>query len=599
MSYQGYQGYSNVPSTDQQQQGNNPGDHDPSMTNPNVIHVTAGADNPHNAQSAYRQYTQNSSFSSNPTHIPPSMTANFGDYGPNVGSVDWVVVHHRSKKNRLIAFCTAALVFLLLLHHSSGTKRSKKHSGGGSGAGYPPNPANSNPDISSSHAISNHGQKGVPGDGTFHEEEGLHHEDHSSSHNKGTDTSSHETTQANTSNIDATSTTVSNPSSNSNLSTNDGDGNGSDDGLKIIQLLTYPMSGTTYTLRLYGESTRVTVATNYAYSGKRTTKDGHNLPVFPNSNTNTNIHNNEENGSPYWTDAVGTGIATTKPSKYVLSVSHCHGYCFYPCKPDRYVQTLPSFEEGCRSVYGPTKKVQDMMEDFYQPPKSTSTGMFGKNADHNAEKNDGSQGSGAEDGANGEAAVDKYIIPRSKVAKVVHLIRDPISNVVSRFHEYRRLKLGFPDRSEETDREEFRDWCKKMDSDVELMASIADSFLITSKIKEVMKDVPCHSEFFKYVAWHNHVVDMIWNKNYKSLTIYYEDYAKEERTQAEELATFAEESLVSADSIPSIMLLITVRMYKSYLTDAEIQSVEIFVRTMAYPNTMQLLERYFTSPHGN
>ena len=231
-----------------------------------------------------------------------------------------------------------------------------------------------------------------------------------------------------------------------------------------------------------------------------------------------------------------------------------------------------------------------MMEDFYQPPKSTSTGMFGKN--------DGSQGSGTKDGANGEAAVDKYIIPRSKVAKVVHLIRDPISNVVSRFHEYRRLKLQLIDKSE-SDRQDFRNWCKQMDSDAELMASIADSFLITSKIKEAMKDVPCHSEFFKYVAWHNHVVDMIWNNNYKSLEIYYEDYLQGERLQAERLAMFSEESLVSADSIPPIMTFFTVKMYESYLTDAEIQSVETFVRTMAYPKTMLLLERYFTSPHGN
>ena len=112
----------------------------------------------------------------------------------------------------------------------------------------------------------------------------------------------------------------------------------------------------------------------------------------------------------------------------------------------------------------------------------------------------------------------------------------------------------------------------------------------------MMKDVPCHSKFYKYAAWHNHVVELGWNENYDSLVVYFEDYNTPdgEREQAARLANFTNVNLVDATLVPTILTRLKVRMYdQTYYTEDERESIEKFVRTLAFPRTMQLLERYF------
>ena len=94
----------------------------------------------------------------------------------------------------------------------------------------------------------------------------------------------------------------------------------------------------------------------------------------------------------------------------------------------------------------------------------------------------------------------------------------------------------------------------------------SESTLIPAEIKELMKDVPCHSEFFKYVSWHNHVVEMTWNEDYPSLAVYYEDYANEggEQKEAERIAAHLETPVANLET--TFPFVLKVRMYSGYFT---------------------------------
>ena len=128
---------------------------------------------------------------------------------------------------------------------------------------------------------------------------------------------------------------------------------------------------------------------------------------------------------------------------------------------------------------------------------------------------------------------------------------------------------------------------------------------ISLEIWELLKSVPCHTEFFKYVTWHNHVVEMSWNGNYPTMTIYFEDYnnhsekpedanfEESEKAVAMNLTKFLEYDVDVSEDQEELPSFLKVNMYKHYFTEEEQASVKRFVEAMALRETMALLERYF------
>jgi hypothetical protein len=97
----------------------------------------------------------------------------------------------------------------------------------------------------------------------------------------------------------------------------------------VAWLMTYPNSGTTYTLKLIQQYTNTTTATNYGFE-QSTSRDS--IP----------IHDSLNNG-PFWRypdqDA---------PPRFVVTKTHCGGNCMCS-NPEQYVETQRSFEIACRS----------------------------------------------------------------------------------------------------------------------------------------------------------------------------------------------------------------------------------------------------------
>jgi len=98
---------------------------------------------------------------------------------------------------------------------------------------------------------------------------------------------------------------------------------------EVAWLMTFPNSGTTYTLKLIQQYTNTTTATNY---GNEQSVHGTTIPVHP------WLVNGPFLRHPTW----------QQPPRYILTKTHCGGTTISP-SPEDYIETVRSFEIGCRS----------------------------------------------------------------------------------------------------------------------------------------------------------------------------------------------------------------------------------------------------------
>ena len=116
----------------------------------------------------------------------------------------------------------------------------------------------------------------------------------------------------------------------------------------------------------------------------------------------------------------------------------------------------------------------------------------------------------------------------SLVKRVVHIIRNPLDNVVSRFHLYQRNlfdahAIGLSDLNVTADAalprsaEGFRKYCNLKDNEELMRSDDADLF------RDFYLLVPCVSEFFLYIQWHNNAFHAT-SGGVPTHFFYYEDF---------------------------------------------------------------------------
>lgn len=227
------------------------------------------------------------------------------------------------------------------------------------------------------------------------------------------------------------------------------DGGGTPDSSKwprgVVWLMSFPNSGTSYTLHTVRELTNTTTATNYGLEGD--IKDEESVPVFK---------GDVGMDGPFLELIRGR---TTNLPELILTKTHCGGYS-YSRQPENYIVTPRKFLRECLFSQRGVRSEDNSMEKqsvWYKP---------------------------------------------DLVKKVVHITRDPFDNVVARFHldrygkedswleEYPANKLGF------------QKWCKVLDDDN--MMLMKNKF-VDKDLKNALTSIPCRAEFFRYVQWHNMV----------------------------------------------------------------------------------------------
>jgi len=146
------------------------------------------------------------------------------------------------------------------------------------------------------------------------------------------------------------------------------------DGLRVALFLTFPNSGTSYTLSNTRQSTLTSHATNYCDGG------GDRYPVFTDAD--------------YGPIYEGHFYKYAFPKKYILTKTHCTGRCTM-CGPDEYViHDDKTFREGCLVV-------SDCRPGHEEHPPIT---------------------------------LAQYAAYESLIEKTVHIVRNPFDNIIARFH---------------------------------------------------------------------------------------------------------------------------------------------------------------------
>jgi len=231
---------------------------------------------------------------------------------------------------------------------------------------------------------------------------------------------------------------------------------------RLAWLMTFPNSGTTYTMFLIQEVTETAVANIY---GSAFYSKDENM-IYKNTQDSFPVYQDRLSGPFLFSDH----DVPKSPNSFVLTKTHCNGYC-NECPPSRYITNRDTFFQGCRT--GVKVRVTDK--------GPTLNGMR----------------------ENGNIKTEYLRHDPNLIKKAVHLIRNPLDNIGARFHHV--LKLDHTEHLKNTqnkftfDFNGFHEYCHYLDSKF----WDRDTEWYTKEQLELAKKIPCHAEFYKYVQWHN------------------------------------------------------------------------------------------------
>jgi len=298
---------------------------------------------------------------------------------------------------------------------------------------------------------------------------------------------------------------------------------------RIAWLMSFPNSGTSYTSYLIRTVTLTNTASNYGHES--VTEDG--------STPAASVGIFADNPIPSWTESWNDRLR--RPSKgFILTKTHCGGYSF--CKAcDSHIYNSHTFLKKCLEG--------DVVA--------------------------GDDTSGFE--------ISKGLASKDKIARAVHIIRDPFDNVVARFHLERktlakRNKAHYPNT-----REGFRDFCDDLGKIGKAQEHARFFF------EDVLDlDIPCQADFYRYIQWHNLAFVATWDLGIPTLVVHYESYTTNFNKTKDDLLEFLEQ-----DEVNDAPAFITGKRYRDYYTADEVYAVSRMFDRLALRQTSQHTKHYF------
>ena len=305
----------------------------------------------------------------------------------------------------------------------------------------------------------------------------------------------------------------------------------SNDELKIALLMSFPNSGTSYTLQNWRFTSDHVIAVNYC---KEFGEDS--VPAI-----NNMLY------SPYYSQKFVDQFNQSIPENYLMVKTHCAYYAADLLLSQLIVNNV-NFRFGCLNVQS-----------------CNETEQVGDPA------------------LRKELRKHKEQAYLSRLRKTIHLFRDPFDNIIARFHL--ELKhLSEKNITFERSANGFRYYCQYMndllfeDTDIG-MESHFDQKLYRSTI-------PCYHDFYRYVIWHNEAFKAIEHWGLSSYVLFYEDYETNRECAVNGLMEYLDISPVSEGSSfhPST--------YVDYFTEEEKAAVKKFIFRYSSPLTLHHLHRY-------
>ena len=225
---------------------------------------------------------------------------------------------------------------------------------------------------------------------------------------------------------------------------------------KICWLMSYPNSGTSFTMKLVGRLTNATVASNYGQECINVDKNGQEQREVMHDNASHKrkpipLLDQSPNG-PFLLNP-----ERMLPRSYILTKTHCGGRC-NECGSTGFLETPNSFLEAC------------------------ATGSLGTDQNTGTKK---------------RISYDPLF-----VKKAIHIARDPFDNIVSNFHlEYHEKKKKSKQHWLQTfsnDRNGFRKWCMYLNEKYPF-DFVAYNATFSPSIMQTLQDVPCYKLFFQII----------------------------------------------------------------------------------------------------
>lgn len=280
---------------------------------------------------------------------------------------------------------------------------------------------------------------------------------------------------------------------------------------QIAWLMSYPNSGTTYTLQLVQQAGQTLMGSVYQ-------RESTGIPIFE-----------DQPKGPYW---LYGEQEFRLPSNYVLTKTHCQPSGFSGTDPHERLHHITP-------------------EDFSNRCVFTSSS-------------------------------------NKRVKRAIHLFRDPFSTVVARYHfMVKRGAKKFGPLTKAWSRSGFRNFCKVV-TNYRLFWKERNSVLFEDKVVwNLLRDVPCRSEFVQLVHWHNNAMETSANLGLDTMIIHYDQYKN--KSTANDLFQF-----LQLDDIPgSIPPFILGKTYLDFFTPQERANVREAVQRLATNATCVELARYF------
>lgn len=193
---------------------------------------------------------------------------------------------------------------------------------------------------------------------------------------------------------------------------------------------------------------------------------------------------------------------------------------------------------------------------------------------------------------------------KNLVVSVVHLIRNPFDNIISRMHhgmKIRQQELGLSDEVMQkmmSTPAGVMAWCKVSDNAFRLENQLPkrnakDKNFPGKKTWDLrlLLNIPCHSEIFRYVEWHNAAIRMIQQEKFRSLVVYYENYETKYNQTVDSVLEFLGLTR-EAEPLPFR----TGKTYRDHFFTQNFQDrTKEAIQGMASDELWQILRKYFPS----
>jgi hypothetical protein len=224
---------------------------------------------------------------------------------------------------------------------------------------------------------------------------------------------------------------------------------------------------------------------------------------------------------------------------YVLTKTHCFGYCD-DCGPTLYnITTNEMFEQGC-----------------LRSERTNRTGSL--------------------------------YYDNTVPIKAVHLYRNPFDNIVARMHlaVHKRERKGDDVSTFENSRDGLTAWCQYLDDKFYM----EEQKFFSTNVLQLFQNVPCHADWYRYVQWHNHAYIMTERLNLPVYNLFYEDYTHNYDITVKSLFQY----LNVTPRQPSIDFYVG-KSYEVFFSEQHAKNAAILVQSLSLPQVWEQLKQYFIS----